>query len=336
VGGVRPQAVRRGRTGGGPSSGSYTFTYTANGELATKVQSGVGTTTYTYDVLGNLTRVVLPNTTIIDYIIDGENRRVGKKVNNTVVKRWLYHDGLKPVAELDGSGALVSQFVYGSNPNVPDYVVKNGVKYRIVSDQLGSVRLVINVSTGAVAQVMQHDAWGNVVQDTSVGFTPFGFAGGLYDPDTGLVRFGARDYDPVVGRWTAKDPARFESGNGLYEYSHSNPVNQSDQSGLDPDFGSCFDSCMGAQGADIAGDVALMCVPFAPTPKTPWEYGKTLGGGSPLTTWASRLAAALGLNATNVLRTAGRWAATATAVPFAGAGAYWATSASLCALECSQ
>jgi RHS repeat-associated protein len=191
----------------------------------------VGTTTYTYDVLGNLTRVVLPNATIIGYLIDGENRRVGKKVNGTVVKRWLYHDGLKPVAELDGTGALVSQFVYGSNPNVPDYVVKSGVKYRIAADQLGSVRLVINVSTGAIAQVMQHDAWGNVVQDTSVGFTPFGFAGGLYDSDTGLVRFGARDYNPVVGRWTAKESDRFAEGPSLYAYAGADPINLLDPTG---------------------------------------------------------------------------------------------------------
>jgi hypothetical protein len=29
-----------------------------------------------------------------------------------------------------------------------------------------------------------------------------GYAGGLYDPTTGLVRFGARDYDSHSGRWT--------------------------------------------------------------------------------------------------------------------------------------
>jgi RHS repeat-associated protein len=32
--------------------------------------------------------------------------------------------------------------------------------------------------------------------------SPFGFAGGLYDPDTKLTRFGARDYDASIGRWT--------------------------------------------------------------------------------------------------------------------------------------
>ena len=45
-----------------------------------------------------------------------------------------------------------------------------------------------------------------VINDTNPGFQPFGFGGGLYDPDTGLVRFGVRDYNPATGRWLAKDP----------------------------------------------------------------------------------------------------------------------------------
>ena len=59
---------------------------------------------------------------------------------------------------------------------------------------------------------MDYDSFGNVLQDTQPGFQPFGFAGGLYDPDTKLVRFGARDYDPRTGRWTAKDPILFAGG----------------------------------------------------------------------------------------------------------------------------
>ena len=37
-----------------------------------------------------------------------------------------------------------------------------------------------------------------------------GFAGGIYDSDTGPVRFGARDYDAYTGRWNAKDPSNSE------------------------------------------------------------------------------------------------------------------------------
>jgi hypothetical protein len=56
------------------------------------------------------------------------------------------------VAELNGSNQVVSRFVYASKANVPDYMISGGVTYRLISDHLGSVRLVANASTGAVAQ----------------------------------------------------------------------------------------------------------------------------------------------------------------------------------------
>jgi RHS repeat-associated protein len=62
---------------------------------------------------------------------------------------------------------------------------------------------------------------------------PFGFAGGLHDRDTGLVRFGARDYDPVIGRWTAKDPIDFAGGDAnLYGYVGNDPITFVDPLGL--------------------------------------------------------------------------------------------------------
>jgi RHS repeat-associated protein len=103
---------------------------------------------------------------------------------------------------------------------------------RIISDHLGSVRLVVKASDGSVAQRMDYDAWGNVLSDSSPGFQPFGFAGGLYDLDTKLVHFGRRDYDPSVGRWTAKDPSLFEGGDAnLYVYAFNDPVNFLDSEG---------------------------------------------------------------------------------------------------------
>ncbi|MBI5426809.1 MAG: hypothetical protein HZA02_00860 [Nitrospinae bacterium] len=113
--------------------------------------------------------------------------------------------GLNPIAESDGAGNVVAPFVYAGKTNVPDYLIKGGPTYRIVSDRLGSPLLAVNVATRAVAQQMDYDEWGNVLADTHSGFQPFGFAGGLYDPATKLVRFGAYDYDASVGYWTTKD-----------------------------------------------------------------------------------------------------------------------------------
>ena len=214
------------------TGGTTAFNYTDNGELQTKTDAS-GTTTYTYDVLGDLTAVTLSDGTPIDYIVDGQSRRIGKKVNGTLVQGWLYDGQLRIVAELDGSGGVVSRFVYGEQPNVPEYMVRGGATYRILTDQLGSPRLVVNTADGTVAQRMDYDEFGNVLADTNPGFQPFGFAGGLYDRETKLVRFGARDYDVETGRWSAKDPIGFKGGDtNLYGYVVNDPINRIDPSGL--------------------------------------------------------------------------------------------------------
>jgi RHS repeat-associated protein len=212
-----------------------TFQYTDNGELRSKTEASL-TTQYHYDVLGNLRRVTLPDTTQIDYVIDGQNRRVGKKIGGVLVKGFLYKDGLNPIAELDSTNNIVSRFVYGTKVNVPDYMEKNGNTYRIISDHLGSPRLVVDINDGSVVQRLDFDAWGNVIVDTNPGFQPFGFAGGIYDQHTQLTRFGARDYDAWTGRWTAKDPVRFSAGDAnLYGYVFRDPVNLLDLNGLSAD-----------------------------------------------------------------------------------------------------
>ena len=213
--------------------GTCVYAYGANGERVQKTDTASGhITAYQYDEFGNLRQVNLPDGRTISYGIDGLNRRVTKSIDGQLQGSWLYKDALEPIAELDAAGNFVSLFAYGEKPHVPSLIRKGSTTYRIVSDHLGSVRQVINLSTGAVVQALDYDAWGNVLQDTNPGFQPFGFAGGLYDRDTGLVRFGARDYDPVSGRWTAKDPMGFAAKDtNLYVHSFNDPVNYIDLTG---------------------------------------------------------------------------------------------------------
>jgi RHS repeat-associated protein len=190
------------------------------------------TTNYSYDVFGNLKSVILPSGQNISYITDGFNHRVGKLVNGVRSKFWVYESKLKLAAELDANGSLVTRFIYGIG-HAPEAMVKGNVTYQFITDHLGSVRMVMNSLSGEVVQKIDYDEFGQVLADSNPGFQPFGFAGGIYDSDIKLVRFGARDYDAEVGRFTAKDPLLFGGGlTNLYGYVNNDPINFIDPSGL--------------------------------------------------------------------------------------------------------
>jgi RHS repeat-associated protein len=212
------------------SYGSVSYAYTSNGDLTSRMD-GTAVTAYHYDELGNLISVVLPDGRTIDYVIDGQNRRIGKKVNGTLLQGLLY-EGSHLVAQLDGTGAVVSRFIYATHANVPEYMIANGVAYRIIPDQVGSPRLIVNATTGQIVQRIDYDELGRIRSDSNPGFQPFAFAGGIYDTDTKLLRIGARDYDPEVGRWTAKDSVLLSQGEpNLYVYASNDPVNFVDLEG---------------------------------------------------------------------------------------------------------
>ncbi len=213
--------------------GPQTYAYSPTGFLTRRTNPDAQThTEYTYNTAGDLLHVVLPDQREIRYVIDAAHRRVGRQSTGHPFQGWLYGDQLNPIAELDVDGNIVSQFIYATQQNAPDYMVRNATLYRFVTDVRGSVRLVVNTTTGEVVQSLRYTPFGQVEADTNPGFQPFGFAGGLYDPETGLVRFGARDYDPEVGRWTAMDPLGFAAGDtSLYVYAFNDPVNLIDPTG---------------------------------------------------------------------------------------------------------
>ncbi|HKO48583.1 MAG TPA: RHS repeat-associated core domain-containing protein [Polyangiaceae bacterium] len=220
--------------------GSETFQATETGDVLQK-SDGTHSLELTYDELGNLvtTNVVTgKKATTIDYVVDGTGRRIARKINGKFDRALLYRDQFRPVAEIDSAGTF-SHFVYTNEESAPDAILQDGVPYRVIKDHLGSVRLVINAKTGVVAQKLEYDEFGVVVSDSNPGFQPFGFAGGLYDPITGLVRFGARDYDAEIGRWVAKDPIGFAGGTNAYQYAAGDPINFVDSTGLDPSSQQC-------------------------------------------------------------------------------------------------
>jgi RHS repeat-associated protein len=212
-------------------SGSVQYQFNAEGELQQKTD-GTKITKYDYGLFGQLRSVQLPSGSTITYDINGLGLRIGKRVDGVFKTFYQWQSGTQLAAEVGPSGVVQARFVYGVQGHSPDYMIKNGVSYRFIKDHLGSIRVVVNTNDGSIVQKFDYDEWGKVLTDTNPGFQPFGYAGGLYDGDTGLVRFGARDYDADTGRWTNKDPLIFDGGqSNLYAYAESEPINRIDPDG---------------------------------------------------------------------------------------------------------
>jgi RHS repeat-associated protein len=185
-------------------------------------------------------------------------------------------------------------------------MVQNGTTYRILTDHLGSPRLVVDASDGTVVQRMAYDEFGQLLarhcpflsSEDCKQLHPFGFAGGLHDPDTWLVRFRARDYSPEVGRFVSKDPLSFAATDtNLYSYAGSDPVNLADPSGLyctysqstgqlscypvsvegpqSPESLAPYYEAIGYAGAGVGrNNPAMQDEPFVgPVPRGPWAIG---------------------------------------------------------------
>ena len=97
-----------------------------------------------------------------------------------------------------------------------------------LQDHLGSTTALTN-SLGATVSQMSYDAFGD---SSASSLTRYDYTGRERDPDTGLLYYRARWYDPQVGRFISEDPAEFAGGRNWYSYVSNNPANFTDPLGL--------------------------------------------------------------------------------------------------------
>ncbi|MEE2779706.1 MAG: fibronectin type III domain-containing protein, partial [Myxococcota bacterium] len=169
------------------ASGDDTFSYTARGELVYVDIADGESISYTYDALGRRLSRTGP---------EGTERYLYADISNLgLVTHVVRPDGALFALFYDESGRLYAmESASGSEI------------YYIATDRLGSPRVVVDFN-GVTQRLVTYSAFGEVLSDSAPDFfLPIGFAGGLADNLTGLVRMGARDYDPVTGRWMAPDP----------------------------------------------------------------------------------------------------------------------------------
>ncbi|MFD2331652.1 S-layer homology domain-containing protein [Cohnella sp. GCM10020058] len=211
--------------------GGDTFKYGARGELLTATVSGV-TYNYAYDALGRQT-----------YREDGAGHSIqyfyGEPTSLQLVTSTVNENGELTNYLYDQDGLLLG-------------LERNNVRYYVITDGVGTPQQVLD-GQGKVIKRLKYDSYGALLSDSNPGFAlPIGYAGGLEDRGTGLVRFGARDLDTLSGRWTARDPILFESGQAnLYAYVNNNPVQYRDP---------CGTFCIGATAYDGIGGGGRVCV----------------------------------------------------------------------------
>ncbi|MET8288059.1 ricin-type beta-trefoil lectin domain protein [Streptomyces sp. NPDC005132] len=212
-------------TGAVPAGQSQTFTYDAEGRTATVATtsgSHTNTSKYLYDAQGGL----LEQTAAVDgvdktrilYLFGGAEQIT----LNVSAKTWT---GLRNITGPDGTT------VTRSSTGTVTYQVANGQ---------GTAMTAVDASTLAVTRRF-FDPYGNprgakpstwVAADEN-----HGFLGQPADPVSGLDLLGARNYDPVTGRFLTPDPV-FQAGDpnqmGGYTYAADNPASSSDPTGFDP------------------------------------------------------------------------------------------------------
>jgi YD repeat-containing protein len=182
---------------------------------------GEAETRYVYEPSGLLLAVDVPSGKRTAYAYDSSGMRREKLVNGRLVEAFRWLDPLRLLEFFDGGEWW--RLAYDGGQRAPVGVTNGSASYLIYSDHLGTP-LALAGMDGNIVQAMRYDAFGNRLETRGNAVRlPIGFAGGLFDADT--------------GRFTALDPLG-EKGGDLDWYGDSRrcpggpPVDRPPVSGL--------------------------------------------------------------------------------------------------------
>jgi RHS repeat-associated protein len=179
-------------------SDGTSFTYDDNGNRTQKTK-GTDTWDYTYDYANRLTEVEENSTTIGEYVYDGSGKRL-QATENSVTTTYI-HSGWSVIYEENSTGSAC--YIYGPTGMLAKRttISQQSDTYFYHTDHLGSTRLVTDDTKTIVSAVTYHP-FGEV--DVKEGSEDFLFTGKEKDA-TGLYYYGARYYDPQIGRFITRD-----------------------------------------------------------------------------------------------------------------------------------
>ncbi len=209
------------------SAGPATFTYDADGNLASRTDA-TGTTTFGYDETNRLISIVNPSLTIA--LTYDANGRVIRATRNGVATEYLYTPDGQLLAEY-GPGGLIAQYVQGEGPVAR---IAGGSTAYYLYNRTGDVT-ELSGTGGSVLNRYSYLPFGEILSSTETVANPFTFVGGagVLSGFDGLYLMGNRHYDPGTGRFISPDPIGIEAGEAnFYRYAGNNPAVLIDPDGL--------------------------------------------------------------------------------------------------------
>lgn len=190
------------------SAAGSRFEHDEHGFRSARLEPDGRITRYHYAPAGELLAVELPDGRFIEYSYNASGRRVSKSVDGRLAEIYRWAGSSRLVGFQDSRWTM--NFRYGTG-RLPLSMECGGQPYVLYFDQAGTLRAVSHVS-GRLIQVRTSDTFGNLLGLSGPELhIPFGFGGGLFDPDTGLTRLGSREYDADTGRFTAASPPGAET-----------------------------------------------------------------------------------------------------------------------------
>ena len=218
----------------GSSLGSYT--YDPNHPHAVKT---AGANSYDYDANGNMTR---KNAMTLEYDYDN---RLKRAVNDSSTTEFIYdYKGMRVVKDSLSSktiyiGNLVeikdgeyTKLIFAGGRRIASK--SNSGTYYYHPDHLGGLNVVTN-NMGENVQTVLYHPFGEQRVNTGQEILAYKFTGQPLDLETGFYYYGARYYDPDIGRFITPDtivqaPADPQTLN-RYAYCRNNPSIYTDPSG---------------------------------------------------------------------------------------------------------